>query len=211
MNYELLFGDTYVPSEKLIIIGWSFKIHEWLGLEFFDFDNAGCGKRINLKSEDFFSDIFKYKLNDYDINLTTGKFINHASFHEENEQFIEEYVRRIFEPAEPNYSRFSEEELIDETSEQLDLLVEFELNRRSITHSSKVQDRIYKISIQNINYRIFNEKYRLLEMNQMLDLVPLVRKENFKNCMIGKINSIYSEDYIAAGSFNKKMNNLQKQ
>ena len=48
-------------------------------------------------------------------------------------------------------------------------------------------------------------------MNQMLDLVPLVRKENFKNCMIGKINSIYSEDYIAAGSFNKKMNNLQKQ
>ena len=65
------------------------------------------------------------------------------------------------------------------------------------------------ISIQNINNRIFNEKYKLIEMNYLLDLIPLDRKENFKKCMIGKIESIYSENYAAASSFNKKMNDLQ--
>jgi len=204
-----MFGDNYVPSKKLVIIGWSFNIHKWLGLEFFDFDDRGTGKRMNLKSKDFFRDLFKYKLNDYDISLTTGEFSNHTSFHKENEQFLHEYVRRMFESAEPNYSKFSERNLIDETSEQLDLLVEFELHRRSITHSVNIQDRLHKISIQNINNRIFNEKYKLIEMNYLLDLIPLDRKENFKKCMIGKIESIYSENYAAASSFNKKMNDLQ--
>lgn len=209
MNYDLLFGDNYVPSEKLILIGWSYNIHKWLGLAFFDFDDHGSMKRKILKSKDFFRDLFKYKLNDYDINLTSGDFNNHTSFHDENKKFIQEYIRRIFEPTEPMYSRFSEGELVAETSRQLDLLVEFELYRRPITHSANIQDRLYKLAIQDITSRVFNEKYKILEMNHMLDLIPIERKENFKNCMVGKMESIYFEDYSAASYFNKKMNDLQ--